>query len=319
MAGLSHSIVIRNASVAMKMVTLMLCSVVALRADFAPDSISGKIYRESIAPVGLAGTAESTIHFVSDNRYTWISSASVSAITDSAAGGRVVLRQPPPDGRYVYRKTSDALATIELTPDSGASPLPKSLTFTGPNFGGDGAQLPRFSFWLTDATALGTAPAINISMRGRVAEGRPLVVGFVIPGPAIAFSTSVPPAGALQREVLIRVVGGATLRQFGITDGWVDPDFEIFSGPNPARFNEFKYSDWSKITYGQGGFLVDPSPGVVAGLKKVFMHVGAFALADDSKDAVGLLRLTPGAYTVIAAPRVSDLGGEVLVEVYFLP
>ena len=292
---------------------------ITLRAAFAPDSISGKVYRESSAPTGAGGAAERTIQFLSDARYTYISLASFSSSTDSAASGRVVLRQPPPDGRYVYRKTGDASATIEFLPDSGFPPLPINLAFTGPGFGGESGDLPHFSFSFSDATSLAAAPVVNVALRGRVAEGRPLTAGFVVPGTSVQISTLVPPAGTAQREVLIRVVGGSSLRQFGIPDGWADPDFELYKGAARAGFSEYKYSDWNKITYGLGGFLVDPSPGVIAGLKRVFSFVGAFPLADDSKDAVGFVRLSPGAYTIIASAKTADVGGEVLIEVYFLP
>ncbi len=305
----------------MKFLALFFWSAAFCLGAFAPDSISGMIYRESTAPTGARGVGESTIHFFADERYLYVSAASANFISEPAAGGRVILRQPPSGGRYAYHKTGDASATLQLIPDAGGAVLPRTLTFTGPNHGGtaEDPRVPRFWFHFTDAFGLNSAPAVNISTRGHVSNGRSLVVGFVVPGTSAPVSTFVPPPGTPQREVLVRVVGGASLRSFGISDGWADPDFELFASGSIARTTEFKYSDWNLINYPLGGFSANPSPGVVSALKHIFSFVGAFPLADNSRDAVGFFRLLPGAYTIVAAPKAGDTGGEVIIEVFFLP
>jgi hypothetical protein len=99
------------------------------------------------------------------------------------------------------------------------------------------------------------------------------------------------------------------LSKLGVTGVWSDPDFGIFQDGAAVQSGDFHYSDWSKEPVG------DPAPA----FSRLFSYVGAFPLLDNSKDAAEVARLEPGAYTIVASPASGDPGGEVLLELYFLP
>jgi hypothetical protein len=137
-----------------------------------------------------------------------------------------------------------------------------------------------------DAAASNPASLVNLSVRTNVGSGADAPnVGFVL-------------SGTEARRVLIRAVG-PTLAAFGVSDLLADPQLEIFKGGVLLDSND----NW-------GG---DPA------LSAIFARVGAFSFADGkSRDAVLLVTLQPGAYTVVAS-GVSGTTGIALVEVYDVP
>ena len=299
------------------------CSVATSLSAVAPDSIVGKVFRSWSAPAGVSGAGERTIVFYSNQRYVYLVSAGVSFVTQPGAQGKVLLVDSGPDGWYSYERLSENTARIVLTSDSGiATVLP--LSFVTSEYGGDPEVSPfvrRYTFQFTDIARFEAGPTANISIRANLAAGRSISVGVVVPGAydPPQFSSFVPPQAMSHREVLIRVVGAASLQQFGIGNGWSDPDFRLFRDGREVRLNEFHYSDWDRITFGLGEFLTDPSEGASRALRKIFGFVGAFPLVQGSKDAVAVVRLPAGAYTIEPILSTGDAGGEVLIEVYFLP
>lgn len=299
-------------------IALVLYLPIALVAA-APDSIAGKVYRESFAVTSIRTAKEKTILFEAGGRFKFLKSASVSFVA-AQFEGRVVLDAPQLDGAYTYRKTGDSTGVFELRFDDGATettPLNFTSMWTGTNVLVAPGSFPDFAFAFGDLEATRTAPATNLSMRGRVEAGRPLMVGFVVPGtrePGSGIRVESPDATG--RDVLIRVVG-PSLSRFGITSTWVDPDFRLYDGANLAAVRQFQYADWSSVPNATGALT--PSPASAAGFRKIFDYVGAFPLVEGSKDAAAVVRLSPGAYTIVANPAAGDAGGEVLIEVYFLP
>jgi hypothetical protein len=131
----------------------------------------------------------------------------------------------------------------------------------------------------------GASRLTNVSARGFSGTGEDaLIPGFVISG-----------TGA--KTMLIRVVG-PTLAGFGVPGTMADPRLEVI--PGGQSFAVAENDDW----------------GGAAELKTAFSKTGAFAFPDDdSRDAVVLVRLPPGAYTV--RPTAANGGtGEILVEAY---
>lgn len=130
---------------------------------------------------------------------------------------------------------------------------------------------------------------VNISTRARLAAaGDSIVAGFVIENRS--------------RWVLIRGVGPG-LGDFGVPNPLADPFISLRKNTTTIHFN----NDWSA------------RPDATE-IRAAAARVGAFPLADGSKDAALLVELQPGAYTVsveAAGPAVG--GGEVLVEVYSVP
>ena len=141
-----------------------------------------------------------------------------------------------------------------------------------------------------DATPAGTAgpttPRLtNVSARTQVGTGGDiLIAGFNI-------------SGQTSKTVLIRAIG-PTLGAFGVTGALANPRLELFSGP--ARINE--NDDWGGSTQ----------------LAAAFASVGAFPLANGTRDAVLRVTLAPGSYTAQVS-GVNNTTGVALIEVYELP
>lgn len=129
----------------------------------------------------------------------------------------------------------------------------------------------------------------NLSTRGPVVAGSPLIPGLVV-------------RGSQPVRVLIRAVG-PTLAVFGVPGVLAQPRMEIRrqAGGAMLRANQ----GWMT-----GGQHVDI---IAAG-----SVVGAFPLPANSADSAALVELTPGDYTITVTGSGGGIG-EVLVEVYLLP
>ncbi len=131
--------------------------------------------------------------------------------------------------------------------------------------------------------AVTTPRLLNVSVRKHLGAG--VTAGFVL-------------GGTTPTRVLIRVVGPG-LAAFGVGDTVVDPQLTLFAGSTKIAEN----NDWA----GAGA------------LTAAFSSVGAFALPGaTSKDAVLLVSLQPGNYSVLAT-GVNTTTGVALVEVYEVP
>ncbi len=127
---------------------------------------------------------------------------------------------------------------------------------------------------------------VNVSTSGFVGTGdQALVPGFVIGGTA-------------PKALLIRAVGPG-LEVFGVGGVLADPQLAVV--PLGKDFNVAANDNW----------------GGTATLQTAFSQAGAFALPAASNDAVVLVRLPPGGYTVLVSGRNATTGNA-LVEVYDL-
>ena len=134
----------------------------------------------------------------------------------------------------------------------------------------------------------GRGDLANISTRGTVLNGDGILVGgFVIVEDA--------------RRVLIRGLG-PTLGEFGVAGALSDSQMTVFRQGGGVVASNDNWGDQSNTDT------------IVA----VSATVGAFPLAEDSLDAVMLLDLAPGAYTVHLT-GVGDATGIGLIEVYRVP
>lgn len=138
-----------------------------------------------------------------------------------------------------------------------------------------------------DAEPTLRARLANVSALARVGTGdNILVAGFVV-------------QGNVAKRLLIRAIG-PSLAGFGRTGVLADPQLTVT--PAGAGTAIAVNNDW----------------GGNAGLAAAFQSVGAFPLANDSRDAAVVLTLAPGGYTV----QISGFGnatGDALVELYELP
>jgi hypothetical protein len=120
---------------------------------------------------------------------------------------------------------------------------------------------------------------VNLSIRTNAGTGsQTLIVGFVL-------------AGSGSRQLLIRGIG-PTLGSFGVTGALADSTVQLFSGETSVASND----NW----------------GGTAAIRDAAASVGAFALADSSRDAALLQTLSAGGYTA----QIGGGTGVALVEVY---
>ncbi|MCX6953889.1 MAG: hypothetical protein NTV51_17200, partial [Verrucomicrobia bacterium] len=138
-----------------------------------------------------------------------------------------------------------------------------------------------------DADPGGGGRLTNVSALAPVGPGeKMLVAGFVL-------------SGNTAKRLLIRAIGPG-LSAFGRTGVLADPQLEVIRAG------------------AQSALATNDNWGGDAALGASFQAVGAFALANSSKDAALILSLAPGGYTV----QVSGVGGaagDALVEIYELP
>lgn len=129
---------------------------------------------------------------------------------------------------------------------------------------------------------------INVSARGAIAAGgEPLIGGFVV-------------SGAGERLVLIRAIGPG-LAAFGVPGALAQPALTLFRGTEVVATN----TGWSA------------AENAIA-IRAASARVGAFALAETSRDCALLATLPAGAYTIQVA-GVAGATGVVLIEVYEVP
>lgn len=288
-----------------------------------PDSLVGKVYRQTGAIASIRRVWEYTVVFTTETRFVFVKSASGSPLANGAPNQ--VYLETTSDGTYTYRRLSDTTASFDLTFDDGRLKLSQPLTFVTASDGTVELARSATEEIFSSLSDLGDAkqvPAANISLRNRVTPDHPLIAGFVVPGPILPENGQIVPAsGSRPREVLIRVVG-PSLAQFGVTGFWADPDFTLYRGSSPAVVFSVHYADWSTPPTGSinGAPLpTSPDPVTDAAFRKIFTFAGAFPLASGSKDAAAVHRLKPGAYTIVCNTAPGDAGGEALIEVYFLP
>lgn len=135
-----------------------------------------------------------------------------------------------------------------------------------------------------EAGAVAGSEITNLSARTQLGAGEVLIGGFTLTGSA-------------SRTVLIRAIGPG-LAPYGVTGVLADPKIEIFSGSNRIDGND---------NWGGSSVLVDAGD-----------SVGAFRISENaSKDAMSVVTLPPGGYTVHVSSG-NGAAGVVLLEVYSL-
>lgn len=128
---------------------------------------------------------------------------------------------------------------------------------------------------------------MNISTRGSISTGDPLIAGFVIGGP-------------VAKRVLVRAVGPGLIAQ-GLSTALANPRLTLFRDQTVVKEND----DWFRDAE-------------AASISAAAAASGAFALGAESLDAAILMVLEPGAYTA-HVESVTTAAGVALVEVYEVP
>ncbi|MBI5768609.1 MAG: immunoglobulin domain-containing protein [Verrucomicrobia bacterium] len=189
-----------------------------------------------------------------------------------------------PDG------SRDAAALVTLPPGS------YTVQVAGSGTGAAATGVSLVEVYEADASP---STLVNLSCRAQVGTGaNVLIAGFNLSGPR-------------PRRVLIRGIGPA-LAGFGLTGTLANPKLDLFDAANATVASN---DDWGSPAAGAAS---------ATALKTAFASVGAFALADNSRDAALIVTLPPGSYTaqvsgLPAGAGVSNTTGLAMVEVYDLP
>jgi hypothetical protein len=139
-----------------------------------------------------------------------------------------------------------------------------------------------------DASSGGDGQLTACAARVRVGKGDAVgIIGFIVDGDGPA-------------TVILRAVGPGLLAQ-GVSDVLQDPKLWLYNGSQPVMGND----NWGKAA----------NMPLLSGTMK---RIGAFDLADGSKDAALIIQLEPGHYSMVV--EGADGGqGVALMEVYLVP
>lgn len=190
-----------------------------------------------------------------------------------------VLQMTQASGAFALDSGADDAALV-ATLQPGAY----SVTVDGQDGGTGLGLIELYNVGTQQTTALGN-DIVNLSSRGVVGKDSKVVIaGFVV-------------GGNSPKTMLIRGVG-PSLKPIGVADALVDPKLTIYHDGVAIKDND----DWSNGN--------DP-----VAIRRVSNSVGAFPLQDNSRDAVMLITLEPGAYSAIISSK-TEKEGVALVEIY---
>ncbi|MBL9202273.1 MAG: hypothetical protein JNL39_17310, partial [Opitutaceae bacterium] len=233
------------------------------------------------APFNVPGTlADPVLTLLGPNSSTLVAASNDNWAAADAASFAALGAFPLPAG------SRDAAIVATLAPGAYTA----QITGAG---GGTGVALVEV--YDADAISPVAAPGtpgrlINTSVRAVVGTGAGILIPGLVVGPGAA------------KQVLIRAVGptlGAA--PFNVPGVLAQPVVTLFSGAQAVATN----SAWNA------------APNAAA-VRDTARAVGAFALAENSRDAALLVTLAPGPYTIQVA-GANATAGVALVEVYEVP
>jgi cyclophilin family peptidyl-prolyl cis-trans isomerase len=203
---------------------------------------------------------------------------------DNWGGGAALSAAFAAVGAFALPAASLDAALVRTAP--GVNPGGYTVQVTG-KADASGAVIAELYEAAGAARTATTPRLVNLSTLTQIDAGTELAVGFVI-------------GGQTARTVLVRGIGPSLVR-FEVPGLMTDPKLELFNNDTGARLGS--NDDWS-------GNLE---------IATVSSNVGAFPLiGGNSKDAVMLVTLAPGAYSARVS-GVNATGGTAIVEVYEVP
>ena len=208
--------------------------------------------------------------------------STAAASNDNWGGSSALLNAFAKVGAFPLAAASSGDASVETSlPVSGAKGY--TVRITGKTANAAGIALAEV---YDEEGVSGAVRLVNVSTSGFVGTGeQALVPGFYIGGDA-------------PKLLLIRAVGPG-LAQFGVPETLADPQLSVT--PLGKDFAVAANDNW----------------GGAADLQTAFVTAGAFNLPAGSSDAAVLVRLPPGAYTVVVS-GTGNTTGNALVELYDL-
>lgn len=230
---------------------------------------------------GPALNAYGIVDVLPDPKLDLFSSGTVIASNDNWGGGTALVDAFAGVGAFSFApNSSDAALSRSLSPGSYSIQVKDSGGASGTVIAELYDATPASSFTPT------TPRLVNVSVLKQIDAGTILTVGFVI-------------GGSTAKTVLVRAAGPTLSASYGVGNAMPDPKLDLFSGQTIIASND----NW-------GG-----DAQLAAGAKSV----GAFDFSSaTSKDAMLLITLVPGAYSVQAG-GVSGSSGMALIEVYEVP
>lgn len=260
----------------------------------APKRVLVRAAGPALAAFGLSGALPAPVLTVFDHEgreiaanTRWGSATAPSALATAATQV----------GAFPFAANSaDSALLLTLNPGR------YTIQVTGANSTSGTALVEAYD---ADGLAHETSRTINISTRGEVTPTNQLIAGFNIGGTAA-------------RRVLVRAIG-PSLATFGVTGTLAEPQVTLY-GRDGSRYSSFDRD---------GSFVIlDSTFHLYAGiwsarrdadqLRGAAYLAGAFALTEDSNDAVLLATLPPGSYTAVVT-GLNNSTGVALIEVYDLP
>lgn len=177
----------------------------------------------------------------------------------------------------------DAALVVQLAPGSYTAQIAGAGT-------GAASGVALVEIYDTDPAPAGGARLVNTAVRAQVGTG----ANVLIPGLVVG-------SGA-QKTVLIRAVGpGLAAAPFNVPGTLAEPVVTLFAGSLGVATN----AAWNSARN-------------AADIRSTARAVGAFPLAEGSRDSALLVTLPPGAYT-IQVSGANATSGVALVEVYEVP
>lgn len=128
-----------------------------------------------------------------------------------------------------------------------------------------------------------TSRLVNLSTRGRIAAGSPLLVGFAV-------------SGTESRQLLVRGVG-PTLGLFGVTDAVAATEIQVIDSAGRTVASNLGWASAATVA-------------------SAAARTGAFPLPERSADSAALVTLAPGTYTLLVSVASASASGVALAEVY---
>ena len=212
--------------------------------------------------------------------------------TTSTAGGQTKLTVTAGGTGLTYQWRLDG---VDIAGATGAEyTIPSTQVFHGGSYtvvvtNANGSATSEAAVVTVNPAPDSNARLMNLSTRALdLTGGNALIPGFVI-------------SGTGTKRMLIRAVGPGMYDTFELEDRLVDSQLFLRDESNPGEILASN-DDWGTASN-------------KADIIATSQEVGAFPLAEGSKDAAMLVDLPPGRYTAIA-PGVGDATGIAMVELY---
>jgi hypothetical protein len=251
------------------------------RAQFAPASFESYVYYDRVTGGGIGQRIEK---YNSDGTVSLILSRQQNP---QQIGDSLPWIYNAPRSRYrTYTYVRNDSASGTLTEFDVGISFTTRLYFSEPKR----AVYRQFPYDSEYIDVSGLEQMTNTSVRTFIGLGGTSIIGFVIDG-------------TRGRWVLVRGIGPG-LKAYGVSGVLADPQLDVI-GPNGSRFGSM--GSWRSNGIAQSS------------LTPLMAFVGAFALDPNADDAVFVLFLYPGVYSVFSKSASGAQSGEVLTEVYILP